>query len=266
MDLETKQPSQNPGFATPVFFWKWGVPFFAIIALAIILATAGNIALFKFLNLLMAQAGDILWSLLTVMGDTSLALMFILPFFGRRPNLVWQFFLAAIFATVWSHGMKNLFSSMRPPAVLPEGSYHLIGSMLEQNSFPSGHTTTIFALAGLFCLQRLDNRLKLLILFIAFFVGLSRIACGVHWPADVSGGMLGGWLSAVAAVWLSQRWRGGLNIWFQRALALLVTAGALWSIFYYDNEIPGTWFFQFVITVVCLGISAKGQYQLFKNS
>ena len=266
MDLETKQRAQNSSFATPLFFWTWGIPLFALIALAIILATGSNIALFKFLNLLMAKAGDMLWSHLTVMGDTSLALMFVLPLFGRRPNLVWQFFLAAIFATVWSHGMKNLFSSMRPPAVLTEGSYHLIGPMFEQNSFPSGHTTTIFVLAGLFCLQRLDNWLKLSLLFIAVLVGLSRIACGVHWPMDVLGGMFGGWLSAVAAVWLSQRWHAGLNIWFQRALALLVTVGALWSIFYYDNEIPGTWLFQFVITVICLGASAKGQYKLFRNS
>ncbi len=214
----------------------------------------------------MAQAGDVLWSHLTSIGDTSLALMFILPLFGRRPMLVWQFFLAAIFATLWSHGMKNLFATLRPPAVLPEGSYHLIGPMFEQNSFPSGHTTTIFVLAGLICLQRLDSRLKLALLILSVFVGLSRIACGVHWPVDVCGGMFGGWLSALAAVWLSQRWHAGLNIWFQRVLALLVTASAVWSIFYYDNGLPGTWLFQCTITVICLGSSIKEQYRLFTTN
>jgi len=267
MDLEANPLSSNSSSASPPvsLVWMWGVPLFAAFALAVLLASGGNIALFKFLNHLMAQAGDVLWSHLTTLGDTSLALMFILPLFGRRPALVWQFFLAAIFATLWSHGMKNLFASLRPPAVLQEGSYHLIGPMFEHSSFPSGHTTTIFVLAGLFCLQRLDNRLRFVLLLTAVLVGLSRIACGVHWPVDVLGGMFGGWLSAVAAIWLSKRWDAGMNIWFQRMLALLVTVSALWSVFYYDNGLPGTWPFQFVITAVCLGASIKGQYRLYKN-
>jgi membrane-associated phospholipid phosphatase len=233
-------------------------------ALAILLVTGTNIALFQFLNRLTAQVGDIWWSHLTVLGDTSLALMFILPLFGRHPKLVWQFVLAGLFASIWSHGMKALFSSLRPPAVLHEGSFHLIGPMLEHNSFPSGHTTTIFVLAGLCCLQRMDNRLKLPVMILAIFVGFSRIACGVHWPVDVLGGMFGGWLSAVAGVWLSQRWVYGLNIRFQRVLALLVTVSAVWTIIYYDNGYTGTRMFQMVLATVCLALSVKGQYRLFK--
>jgi membrane-associated phospholipid phosphatase len=266
MDLETKPLSPNPNSATPPasFAWMWGVPLFALVALAILLATGGNIELFKFLNNFMAQAGDVLWSDLTTLGDTSLAVMFILPLFGRRPALAWQFFLAAILATIGSHGLKSLFATLRPPAVLSGGSYHLIGPMFEHNSFPSGHTTTIFVLAGLICLQCLDNRLKLAMMLLAVFVGLSRIACGVHWPVDVLGGMLVGWLSAVAAVWLSQRWHAGVNIWFQRVLALLITLSALWIIFFYHNGLPGTRLFQIIITAMCLGWSVKGQYRLFK--
>jgi membrane-associated phospholipid phosphatase len=261
MDLETNPVSPRP-YASAV--WMWATPLFALLALLIVLATGSNIALFQFLNALMANAGDGWWSHLTALGDTSLALMFILPLFGRRPNVVWQFFLAALFATLWSHGMKALFSSLRPPAILHEGSFHLIGPMLEHNSFPSGHTTTIFVLAGLLCLQRVDVRLKWPVLILAALVGLSRIACGVHWPVDVLGGILGGWLSAVAAVCLSQYWHAGLNIWFQRVLAILVTVSAVWSVFFYDNGFPVTWPFQFVITALCLGSLIKLQYQLFK--
>ncbi len=260
MDLETKPSATS---TTPAA-WLWGVPLFALMALAILLATGSNVALFEFLNRLMAHAGDIWWSHLTVLGDTSVALMFILLLLGRRPDLSWQFVLAALFASLWSQGMKELFSSLRPPSVLPEGAFHLIGPLLEFNSFPSGHTTTIFVLAGLFCLQPLSNRLKSLALTLAVLVGLSRIACGVHWPQDVLGGMFGGWLSAVAGVWLARRWQAGLNIWFQRALAVLITLLALWTMFYYDNGLPGTWLFQFVIALACLAWSLKGQYRLFK--
>ena len=266
MDLETSPDKSNSCAVAPLssFIWVWGIPLSALLALAILLATGANIALFQMLNQLAANAGDGWWSHLSALGDVSLALMFILPLFGRRPDVVWQFFLASLFATVWAQGMKALFSSLRPPAVLQEGSFHLIGPMLEHNSFPSGHTTTIFLLAGLCCLQRVDNRLKLLVLLLAALVGLSRIACGVHWPVDVLGGIFGGWLSAVAGIRLSRYWHAGLNIRFQRVLALLITASAVWSIFYYHNGLPGTRLFQFIVTAVCLGLSIKSQYRLYK--
>ena len=267
MDLKTKTASQESAHVKQLSrVWTWGVPLFALFAFLILLATHSNIAVFEFLNHRMAQAGDVWWSHLTVLGDTSLALMIVLPLFGRRPNLVWQFFLAAILATFWAQGVKAWVASMRPPAVLPAGSFHLIGPMLEQHSFPSGHTTTIFVLAGLCCLQHLDNRFKFSVLFLAMLVGLSRIACGVHWPVDVLGGMFGGWLSAVAAVRLSTRWQGGLNIWFQRALALLIMLSAIWSIFYYDSGIPGTRMIQIIITTVFLAMSAKRLLRLFKGN
>lgn len=267
MDLETNPAGTFPDspVATPfVAAWRWGVPLFALAGMAILLATGSNAALFGILNRVMTYAGDTWWSHITVLGDTALALMFILPLLGRRPDWVWQFFWAALFASLWSYGLKEFFSSLRPPAILHEGTFHLIGPMFEHNSFPSGHTTTIFVLVGLFCMQRLDNRIKLLLLLLAMLVGLSRIACGVHWPLDVLGGMLGGWLSAVAGVSLGQRWKAGLNIWFQRGLSMLITLLALWAMFYYDNEIPGTGVFQLIISVACLAWSVKGQYRLFK--
>lgn len=265
MDLETKPAAIH--FNSASFWsrvWVWAVPLVALTGLVVLQASGNNIALFQLLNRLTAQVSDGWWSHLTMLGDTSLALMFILPLFGRRPNLVWQFVLAAIFAAIWSHGMKAMFSSLRPPAVLHEGSFHLIGPMLSQNSFPSGHTTTIFVLIGLCCLQRVDNRLKLLLLALAVLVGLSRIACGVHWPVDVLGGAFGGWLSAAGGVWLSQRWNAGMNIRFQRVLALLVSVVAIWSMLYYDSGFPDTRLFQFVIAAICLGLSAQWQYRLFK--
>jgi len=263
MDLKTKLVETHPGSSQAKSVWTWGVPLFSILALAIILATGSNEALFNFLNLAMSSAGDTWWGNITILGDASLGLLIILPLLGRRPDLVWQLVLAAIFASLWSHGMKEIFSSSRPPAILQAGSFHLIGPMLEHNSFPSGHTTTIFVLAGLLAMQQLSAKLKSLMLALAVVVGLSRIACGVHWPMDVLGGMFGGWLSAVAGVTLGQHWKSGLNVQFQRALAILFTLLATWTMFYYDNGIAGTWAFQFIFCTICLLLSLKGQYRLF---
>jgi len=264
MDLKTNLAEPHPGSSSLKSAWTWGVPLFSILALAIILATGSNAALFQFLNHTMSFAGDMWWGNITILGDASLGLLIILPLLGRRPELVWHFFLAAIIASLWSYGMKEIFSSFRPPAILEAGSFHLIGPMLEHNSFPSGHTTTIFVLAGLLAMQQLSSKLKSLMLTLAILVGLSRIACGVHWPMDVLGGMFGGWLSAVAGVALGQRWKSGLNVQFQRTLAILATILAAWTMFYYDNGIAGTWVFQFIFCVACLALSLKGQYRLFK--
>lgn len=244
--------------------WQWGVPGFALVMLLVVQFSGINIELFKWLNRSATFAGDSWWSYLTLFGDSTLILSFLLLLIGRRPMLAWQFVLAAIFASIITTVGKESFLSFRPPAVLELGSFHLIGPLLEYTSFPSGHTTTIFVLAGLVCMQSIRTELKWAMLFFATLVGLSRIACGVHWPVDVLGGMLGGWLSALLAVVLAGRWQIGLNVWLQRVVAALITYGAIWSMLYYDSGFPNTWLLHFLITAVCLGLSLKWQYRLFK--
>lgn len=247
-----------------VIGWKWGVPVFSLVMLLMVQLAGVNIVLFKWLNNSVTFAGDVWWSYLTLFGDSTLVLSFLLLLIGRRPMLAWQFVLAAIFASIVTTVGKESFLSFRPPAVLELGSIHLIGPLLEYTSFPSGHTTTIFVLAGLVCMQSIRAEFKWAMLFFAALVGLSRIACGVHWPIDVLGGMLAGWLSAIFGIALAQRWQAGLNVWFQRGLAVLMTAGAIWSMLYYDSGFPNTWLLQLSITAVCLGLSLKWQYRLFK--
>lgn len=63
------------------------------------------------------------------------------------------------------------------------------------NSFPSGHTTSAFAIAAtLFLLTRATKHAWWgpASLVLAAFVGLSRIYRGVHWPSDVIGGVFCG--------------------------------------------------------------------------
>jgi len=64
------------------------------------------------------------------------------------------------------------------------------------NSFPSGHTTTAFALAMV--LAKRYPRLRLPLYATAILISLSRIALGSHYPSDIVGGaILGitvGWL------------------------------------------------------------------------
>jgi len=257
-------PDTTVDFNSP---WRWSVPLVAAVGLLVLLSLGDNVQLFYFMNRLMGNASDTLWTHLTLLGDGLLVIMFVLPFLGRRPDVVWQYFLAALLAGVFSHGMKALFSTLRPPGSLLAGSFHLIGPALQNNAFPSGHTTAFFVLAGLVCLHRTNVWLKFAILLLAIFVGLSRIANGVHWPVDVLGAAMGGWIVAIVAVWLAQYWRAGLNVWVQRVFALVFTPLSVWAVWslwhHYDDVYPGTHVMQVSLLVICLALSVPGQLRLF---
>ena len=69
----------------------------------------------------------------------------------------------------------------------------------EHNSFPSGHTTTSFAVATMLVLMTYGSRNSWIgkaALVWAFLVGVSRIYRGVHWPTDVLAGAFAGMFSA----------------------------------------------------------------------
>lgn len=247
--------------------WRWTVPLLSLCGLLVVYISGTNVDLFLFLNHTLSYASDSVWLHLSLLADGQLVILFVLPFLGRRPEVVWQYILAIILSGLFVYGMKELFSVLRPPASLLAGSFHLIGPDLQNNAFPSGHTTAFFVLAGLVCLQKVSIGYKFLMLLLATLVGLSRIASGVHWPLDVMGAAFGGWFVAMAAIWLGQYWRVGLNIWLQRILAVIVTTLSLWAVWtlwhYYGTIYPGTGVMQISLLVICLALSVPGQLRLF---
>jgi undecaprenyl-diphosphatase len=76
------------------------------------------------------------------------------------------------------------------------------------HSFPSGHTTTSFALAFTLFLELWPTRQRVwgfVALIWAALVGISRIYRGVHWPTDVLGGACAGIASACLVHFLWHR-------------------------------------------------------------
>lgn len=231
--------------------WRYAVPLLALFGIALLLISDKNIALFVFLNTHLSVLGDTFWSHATVLGDTTIALLLIMPLLVRKPQWSMQFLFAAVFATLYAHGMKELFSSLRPPAVLSAEQFHLIGFALKNNSFPSGHTTTIFLLAGWLCMAVLSGWRRIAVLLLALLVGLSRIACGVHWPLDVLGAIAGGWLCALAGISLAHHWQKfSVNRYTPRILLILGITLATWTIGWYDNSYAGTRAMQIFISVM----------------
>ncbi|MBL4806428.1 MAG: phosphatase PAP2 family protein [Rhodobacteraceae bacterium] len=90
-----------------------------------------------------------------------------------------------------------MFRCPRPAAVLEV--INIIGKARYEHAFPSGHTTTAFALAGIIWLLADKLWCKLSVLILAVAVGLSRIAVGAHWPEDIAFGAILSWLLAYLA-------------------------------------------------------------------
>jgi len=78
----------------------------------------------------------------------------------------------------------------------------LISKPASDKSFPSDHTALAFALAFsiYFSLRqaqgKLNKKLGIFLLVLALIVGLGRIYVGVHYPLDILGGILVGFLTA----------------------------------------------------------------------
>jgi membrane-associated phospholipid phosphatase len=127
----------------------------------------------------------------------------------RYPRLFWALVLAAILASAYSRGLKPLFDSARPPAVLPADSFHLVGPEHRRSSFPSGHSVAAGVLFGVLVYYARWWEVRVLSILAAVLVGLSRVAVGVHWPVDVAFGLAGGAAAAWLGARLAARWPAG---------------------------------------------------------
>jgi undecaprenyl-diphosphatase len=74
-------------------------------------------------------------------------------------------------------------------------SVNLLINHSSSSSFPSGHATFFFAISTLIYLH--NKKIGTLFLIASFLISISRVFCGIHWPADILAGALVGILSAL---------------------------------------------------------------------
>jgi membrane-associated phospholipid phosphatase len=186
--------------------WAWAPPSAALFLMIVVYVTGTNHSLFLPLNHLGHIAGDGFWANLTILGDGAVALVSILPVIRRSPRRFWAALIAAVIAALWVQVWKNTINIPRPLSVFSPDQFFHTGPEFRAVSFPSGHATAISAIAGIWIISLAGQRLlRWLLLVLAVLVSVSRIMTGVHWPLDVLGGMLGGWLAACAGLMLVDR-------------------------------------------------------------
>ncbi len=84
----------------------------------------------------------------------------------------------------------------------PSGTGSLI-TIPHSHSFPSGHSAVAFSAATV--LAVLVPRAAPAFLLLALAIGYSRIYVGVHWPLDVVGGALVGFVTALLLLAVARR-------------------------------------------------------------
>jgi membrane-associated phospholipid phosphatase len=230
----------------------WVIPVLSLLAMAAIGITHGNEPLFLWINAATRIGGDAFWASVTVLGDTMVALALCLILARRRPDLLWAAIPVALLASGWVHLYKPLFDVTRPPGVLAPDAFHVIGPAHHYHSFPSGHTTTAFALAGVCVLGMRLGIMSALPIALAVLVAISRSAVGVHWPLDLLGGACGGWLAAAAGLNLARTLPFGLRPAVQWVLTLVFAGCAVALAVGYDTGYRDAMLFERVIGIAAL--------------
>jgi len=197
-----------------------------------------------------------LWAGLTFLGDTAVTLCVMAPLLLVRPSM-WVGVLAAIPAGgLTSLTLKWLFDAPRPADVLALTDFHVVGSVLRGHSFPSGHTITAFAVAGVVwacvwfshrkksatssdvAVQESHSNLNglrwvllALVFMLAVAVGVSRMAVGAHWPFDVLAGACVGWLAGLNGAYITHRWQSAWqtpkSVWLLHVLCCALSLDLL---------------------------------------
>lgn len=153
---------------------------------------------------------------LTQLGDALVILSFFTIFIIYCPKLWEDLITSSIISAILVGILKPLFGIQRPAAAFGAENLHIIGrKLMGNNSFPSGHSVTVFTVLTIIMLAFMPKKAinQIFWSFGVFFIGviliLTRLGVGAHHPLDVTVGATVGYISAILGLVINQKY----NIW-----------------------------------------------------
>ncbi len=176
-----------------------------VLASCTLLLLKGKAGSFILLNSFHAPFLDAFFMGYTNVGDGlfALALVAMVFFYLKQRPLAIALLLSYCVSGILAQVLKHCNNMPRPASYFQPGQYtHFINGLhlATQFSFPSGHTTTAFAVATVLAIFNKDKKKSLWLLVAAALVGFSRIYLAQHFLLDVISGAILGTLTALAVV------------------------------------------------------------------
>ncbi|HEU5164339.1 MAG TPA: phosphatase PAP2 family protein [Chitinophagaceae bacterium] len=136
-------------------------------------------------------------------------------FFYRRKYFI-AVVAAVIISTILAQFLKRVVypDELRPISYLSENfPVHIIEgvAMRRTHSFPSGHTTTAFAMALIMAYIINRKSWSLILPLLALLAGYSRVYLAQHFPTDIFAGMCIGIVSAIFSLLIYRKFIRYLN-------------------------------------------------------
>lgn len=165
---------------------------------------------FIWLNQIHTKVLTHLFEGITLFGDgwfIILLSLYLLLFSKKNKKLAFIILLSYISSGIFSQLLKNYISTPRPLTYfeIHHYKYYLetfVNSRVGYNSFPSGHTASIFALATVIANYFRQKYICFLMIILSIAVGCSRIYLGHHFLIDVIfGAIIGVLFGSFSAVW-----------------------------------------------------------------
>ena len=152
---------------------------------------------------------------ITLIGDGffSIALCVSL-FFIKRKHLALMVFVSFATSGIFAQILKYFITEARPALFLQKSNYpYFIENVTLHNfhSFPSGHSTSAFALFAILAFAVENKSYSILFLVMAALVGYSRIYLGQHFIADVGIGSFIGVIFSIATFMYFQKYNENLK-------------------------------------------------------
>lgn len=146
-----------------------------------------------YINSLHSRGLDTFFKYATYLGDGAVQAILLIPLLIFRFRIYLVFLVTHILSGGFSQLLKVIFVEPRPRDYFSNFAYfhQIVGEKLYSNfSFPSGHTTSIFALTVILAIITPNKGLKLLFFFLALTVAISRVYLLQHFFIDIYFGSL----------------------------------------------------------------------------